>query len=72
MEQKTERVPIDKAERQRQRRIVLWCAAVAILGMPAAAITGWWVWWIVIPGAWFIMIMLLMQKLWRNWYHEEE
>ncbi|MCK6384207.1 MAG: hypothetical protein L6Q52_07645 [Rhodocyclaceae bacterium] len=72
MEQKAERVPVDKAERQRQKRIMLWCAAVAILGMPAAAITGWWVWWFIIPGAWFIMIMLLMQKLWRNWYHEEE
>ena len=65
MEQKVERVPVDKTERQRQKRIMLWCAAVAILGMPAAAITGWWVWW-------FIMIMLSMQKLWRNWYHEEE
>lgn len=72
MEQKTERVPVDKAERQRQKRIMLWCAAVAIGGMPVWAMTDWWVWWFIIPGAWFIMIQLSMQKLWRNWYHEEE
>lgn len=46
-----ERVPVGKAERQRQKRTMLWCAAVARIGMLAAAITGLWFWqFIILPA----------------------
>lgn len=74
-----QRTPEQQAERQRQKKIILWCVAAIFFVTPiwgfqvifTKAGPSWWT-WLIILGSFFIMFMIRLQWWWRAWWHEEQ
>lgn len=73
-----QRTPEQQAERQRQKKILLWCMAAVFFVMPIWCFQviftksgpSWWT-WVIWLGAFFIAFVIRLQWWWQRWWHEE-